>query len=149
MERWNEIEWITGDAWYVPASDLLTDRYVVRLGDNPSCECPDYTHRHRSCKHLFAAQIADAKSRTCDCCGARVLGRFLSEVTEDDGLLSWFPGDELCGDCVREGFGCRCDLRGDVACVAQGSCGGVAFKTIEVGPGSFGSGLRLFCCAVW
>jgi hypothetical protein len=28
----------------------------------------------------------------------------LSEVTEDDALLSWFVGDELCADCIRDGF---------------------------------------------
>ncbi len=30
--------------------------------------------------------------------------RFTSEVREDDGLLSWFPGDVLCADCIRAGM---------------------------------------------
>jgi hypothetical protein len=34
-----------------------------------------------------------------------VLGRFTTEVTEEDELLSWFPGDVLCADCIRRGFG--------------------------------------------
>jgi hypothetical protein len=33
-----------------------------------------------------------------------VLRRFTTEVSEDDGLLSWFPGDVLCADCIRTGF---------------------------------------------
>jgi hypothetical protein len=103
-ERYNEIEHIKGEAWYVPASHLLDDRYIVRLGDNPSCECADSGYRHVFCKHQVAASIAASKSRTCDCCGVSVLGRFLSEVTEDDGLLSWYPGDELCGTCISAGY---------------------------------------------
>jgi hypothetical protein len=34
----------------------------------------------------------------------RILGQFLSEVTEDDELLSWFLGDELWPNCLRAGF---------------------------------------------
>jgi hypothetical protein len=33
-----------------------------------------------------------------------VLGRFVAEVQEEDGLLSWFVGDVLCGTCISEGF---------------------------------------------
>src|SRR5262245_46774201 len=28
--------------------------YNVRLGDRPSCTCPDHTYRRRECKHLAA-----------------------------------------------------------------------------------------------
>ena len=103
-ERWNEIAHVAGDEWIVPSGNQVTGTYVVKIGDSPSCECEDHTYRRVTCYHLVAAQIADSKSRTCDCCGARVLGMFLSEVTEDDKLLSWFVGDELCGDCVRAGY---------------------------------------------
>ncbi len=103
-ERYNEITHVAGDEWYVPASALLDGRYVVRLGDNPSCECPDHEYRGATCKHIIAATIANAKSRTCSCCSRRVLGRFTEEVTEDDELLSWFPGDELCVECIRAGY---------------------------------------------
>jgi hypothetical protein len=68
------------------------------------CECDDFKHRGEPCKHVHAATLAQSKSGTCSCCGQRVLSRFLSEVIEDDGLLSWFAGDELCGDCVKAGF---------------------------------------------
>jgi hypothetical protein len=33
-----------------------------------------------------------------------VLGRFVSEVSEDDELLSWFVGDQICADCISAGF---------------------------------------------
>jgi hypothetical protein len=68
------------------------------------CECADFEHRDEPCKHVHTAALAQSKSGTCSCCGQRVLSRFLSEVIEDDGLLSWFAGDELCGDCVKAGF---------------------------------------------
>ncbi len=103
-ERYNEIEHVGGDTWSVPSSNLLTGTYLVRLGDNPSCECADYTYRQRTCKHIAAAQLAESKSRVCSCCNRKVFGRFTSEVSEDDGLLSWFVGDVLCADCIREGF---------------------------------------------
>ncbi len=103
-ERYNEVEHVGGDTWSVPSSNLLIGTYLVRLGDNPSCECADFTYRHRECKHIAAARAADSKSRTCSCCSKRVLARFATEVTEDDELLSWFPGDVLCADCIREGF---------------------------------------------
>jgi SWIM zinc finger len=78
--------------------------YEVRLGPVEACECADFEHRGKPCKHIHAAALAQSKSGICSCCGQRVLDRFLSEVTEDDGLLSWFAGDALCGDCVKAGF---------------------------------------------
>ncbi|MBV9454267.1 MAG: hypothetical protein JOZ19_09140 [Rubrobacter sp.] len=54
-------------------------------------------------KHVTAASIAQAKSVVCNCCGHRVLGRFASEVEENDGLLSWHPGQRICVDCVKGG----------------------------------------------
>ncbi len=103
-ERYNEVEHVAGNMWSVPSSNLLTGTYLVRLGDNLSCECADYTYRHRECKHIAAAQLAENKSRVCSCCNRKVLGRFTTEVSEDDGLLSWFVGDVICADCIREGF---------------------------------------------
>ena len=78
--------------------------YAVRLGPVETCECADYEHRGSKCKHIVSAAIAESKSGSCSCCGHKVLGRFLSEVQEDDGLLSWFVGDELCADCIRAGY---------------------------------------------
>ncbi len=103
-DRYNEVEHMGGDTWSVPSSNLLTGTYHVRLGDAPTCECADFTYRHRECKHIAAAQLAESKSRVCSCCNRKTLARFTNEVSEDDGLLSWFPGDVLCSNCVREGF---------------------------------------------
>ena len=44
------------------------------------------------------------KSGTCDCCGQRTLRRVLTEVLEEDQLLSWYPGERLCSDCIRAGY---------------------------------------------
>ena len=91
-------------AWLV-ASDAVPGRaYEVRLGPVERCECGHYRHRGVVCKHVYAARIAHSKSRICSCCGHRVLGRFVTEVTEDDALLSWFVGDVLCADCIRAGY---------------------------------------------
>ncbi len=45
-----------------------------------------------------------AKSGTCGCCGQRTLRRLLTEVLEEDQLLSWYPGERLCSDCIRAGY---------------------------------------------
>ena len=89
------------ELWCVPSPS--GGFYAVGL-DPERCECACYEYRGRPCEHIVAASIAKAKSRTWSCCGQRVLGRFTTEVSEDDGLLSWFPGDVLCADCIREGF---------------------------------------------
>jgi hypothetical protein len=81
-------------AWLVPAAN---DPVEV-------CECADFKHRGKPCQHIHAAVLAQNKSSTCSCCGQRVLGRFLSQVTEDEGLLSWFVGDMICADCIRAGY---------------------------------------------
>jgi hypothetical protein len=69
-----------------------------------SCECAAYAYQSGSCKHIYAALIARAKSTTCACCGNRVPWRFVSEVQEEDELLSWFVGDRLCSGCVHGGY---------------------------------------------
>ncbi len=90
-------------AWLVP-SENGGGFYEVRLSPIEVCECADFELGGPRCEHVAAAMIAQAKSRTCSCCGHRVLGRFTTEVSEDDQLLSWFPGDVLCADCIRAGF---------------------------------------------
>ncbi len=89
--------------WWVPSCSG-TSFYGVRLGPVETCECADFEYRGDPCKHVYAARIAESKSRVCSCCGHRVLGRFTTEVSEDDELLSWFVGDVLCADCIRAGF---------------------------------------------
>jgi hypothetical protein len=89
---------------WIIASDTLAGRaYEVNLA-RESCECADHQHRGAVCKHIVAATLANSKSSLCSCCGHRVLKRSLSEVVEEDELLSWFVGDQLCADCVRAGY---------------------------------------------
>jgi hypothetical protein len=90
--------------WRIPSRTTEGKTYGVRLGPVERCECRDYEFRGVKCAHIVAASVAQAKSRVCSCCGQRVLGRFLSEVTEEDALLSWFIGDELCSDCIKDGY---------------------------------------------
>ncbi len=102
-EHANEIRFERG-SWYVPSNSVEGRFYAVRLGPVESCECPDHTYRGARCQHVTAAVVARAKSTKCACCGNRVPWRFVSEVQEEDELLSWFVGDRLCSDCVRGGF---------------------------------------------
>jgi len=102
-EHADEIRFEHG-AWLVPSNSVEGRFYAVRLGPVESCECSDHTYRGAKCQHVTAAVIARAKSTTCACCGNRVPWRFVTEVQAEDELLSWFPGDRLCGDCVCGGY---------------------------------------------
>jgi SWIM zinc finger len=102
-ERWNEFRFEHG-FWFVPSTTVEDKFYAVRLGPVERCECPDYEHCGAKCLHIYAAAIARAKSTTCACCGNRVPWKLVTEVTEDDCLLSWFVGDRLCADCVHGGY---------------------------------------------
>ncbi len=105
-ERAHDFRFVSG-VWFVPSASTGYRTYAVKLEPVESCECKDFEYRghdYGPCKHIVAGRIAHAKSRVCSCCRRRLLGRFLSEVTEDDGLLAWYPGDALCGDCIRDGF---------------------------------------------
>jgi hypothetical protein len=101
-ERSDDFRYRQG-AWLIPSENGV-GVYEVRLGPVETCECKDHGFRHRACTHITAANIAQSKSVVCSCCGLRVLGRYTTEVTEDGELLSWYPGDVLCGTCVRGGF---------------------------------------------
>ena len=102
-ERWQEFHFEAG-TWYVHSRTVKGRFYAVSLEPIEACECRDFEVRGEPCLHITAARIAHAKSRVCSCCRNRVLGRFLSEVTEEDGLLAWFVGDEPCGDCIKAGY---------------------------------------------
>jgi SWIM zinc finger len=91
-------------AWIIASDTVLGRAYQVRLGPIETCECSDYQYRGAACKHIFGARIAHSKSRVCSCCGSRVLGRFATEVVDEDELLSFFVGDVLCADCIRNGY---------------------------------------------
>jgi hypothetical protein len=97
--RWTEFRFEHG-SWFVPSTTVEGRFYAVRLGPVERCECPDYEHRGAKCLHVTAATIARAKSTACSCCGQRVPWKFVTEVTEEDCLLSWFVGDRLCSDCA-------------------------------------------------
>jgi hypothetical protein len=89
--------------WLVPSGTETGRHYEVRVGssrhpERSRCECTGYQH-HEHCSHLVCAQIAHRKSAVCDSCGERHWWPELTEVQEDDELLTWFPGDRLCDDC--------------------------------------------------
>lgn len=60
-EYGDEIRFEDG-VWLVPSCSNLTSVYEVTLGLRPSCECKDFDyHGHRGpCKHIRAAQLAEA-----------------------------------------------------------------------------------------
>ena len=66
--------------WLVPSQHDATSVYEVRLGRRESCECFDYGRRQGSCKHVYAATIARAKTARCDGCGERLPMSGLLEV---------------------------------------------------------------------
>ncbi len=91
--------------WLVPSGSESGKAYEVRTGSRPErdrCECIGHQH-HGHCSHHVAAQRVAKKSAVCDACGKRCWWSELREVEEDDGLLSWFPGDRLCRECIRAG----------------------------------------------
>ena len=91
-----------GGRWLVPSGSETGRFYEVRVGSRPErhrCECRGFA-LHRHCSHLVAAERVARRSAVCDCCGSRCWWPELTEVTEDDGLLAWFPGDLLCSSCI-------------------------------------------------
>lgn len=74
--------------------------YVARLGKRHECECVGFVN-HRHCSHIVYAEIAARKSAVCDGCGERRWWPQLRVVEEEDGLLSWYPGDVLCDTCLK------------------------------------------------
>lgn len=49
-----------GDAWLVP-SQTTNVKYRVRIGDEPSCPCEDFTLHQQPCKHVLAARLVCAR----------------------------------------------------------------------------------------
>lgn len=92
--------------WLIPSGSESGKLYEVRVGtveDRHRCECIGFVH-HRHCSHVEAARRAAKLSAVCDACGTRVWWSELRQVEEDDELLSWYPGDVLCGACIAAGF---------------------------------------------
>ncbi len=91
-----------GGRWLVPSGTDAGNVYEVRTGTRPErnkCECRGFAS-HKHCSHVIAAERVARRSAVCDGCGDRTWWRDLSEVTEDDDSLTWFPGDRLCGGCL-------------------------------------------------
>jgi hypothetical protein len=87
--------------WFIPTQNDETSVYEVVIGRRgESCECSDFEFRGQSCKHVFCALIARAKTSSCDCCRKRFPNREIIEVTEDHESLTWFPGNLLCEECA-------------------------------------------------
>lgn len=53
------------DGLYVVPSQFnpTQTKYKVRLGENPSCTCPDYETRRDKCKHVYAAEYSVRRER--------------------------------------------------------------------------------------
>lgn len=45
------------NAWHVPTSTPGKRGYTVRLGEQPSCTCPDHETRGCKCKHIYAVEF--------------------------------------------------------------------------------------------
>jgi hypothetical protein len=98
--RGDEIRHYRGTVWSVPSCGG-EGVYLVEITSGV-CTCPDLPPKGESCKHSYAALIANAKSATCDGCGDRVPRRDLVEVTEDHESLTYFQGDALCESCASD-----------------------------------------------
>ncbi len=89
-----------GGRYIVPSGTEANGLYEVRVGVRRNrCECRGF-FSHKHCSHVVAASRVAKKSAVCDSCGARRWAHDLIEVTEDDGSLTWFPGDLLCKGCI-------------------------------------------------
>ena len=99
VERFEEIaRSFRAGAYRVP-SCTSSATYTVRLVPEAYCSCPDF--RGGECKHVMAARVVRKRTAPCSNCGRRFRYRELTEVGEDHGNLTWFPGDRLCGGCVH------------------------------------------------
>ena len=45
------------DVWRVP-SQYGNGKYIVRIGENEACSCPDYEERQQKCKHVYAVEFS-------------------------------------------------------------------------------------------
>jgi hypothetical protein len=91
-EHAGEIRFEDG-VWLVPSQHDTTSVYEVRLGRRgEDCECRDFERRHRSCKHVVAARIAEAAHQD--------HGLYIDYPVEEELLaaveytLSWFEAWE-------------------------------------------------------
>ena len=98
-ERGPEMECVAPWTWTVP-SCTGSRVYTVDLKAG-SCTCPDHRRRGEACKHLYAAEVARAKTGECDGCGRRFPRRELTELNEDNhDDLTYFHGQQVCPECA-------------------------------------------------
>ena len=92
--------------YLVPSGTTPDLTYEVRVSpmrpERDKCECQGFA-AHGHCSHHVAAQQVARRSAVCDACGSRRWWSKITEVFEDDGLLSWYPGDRVCQACIRSG----------------------------------------------
>jgi hypothetical protein len=100
----DELTYMGGGRWLIPSGSESGKVYEVRVSttrpERQRCECTGFQH-HNHCSHLVAASLAHERSAVCDYCGERKYWQELTEVQEEDELLSWYPGDVLCWSCTR------------------------------------------------
>ncbi|MDQ3833341.1 MAG: hypothetical protein M3315_06855 [Actinomycetota bacterium] len=75
---------------------------MARPGKRDECECVGFVN-HGHCSHIVCAEIAARKSAECDGCGELRWWPQLRVGEEEDGLLSWYPGDVFCDTCLKAG----------------------------------------------
>jgi hypothetical protein len=99
-----ELQYLGAGKWLIPSGSESDKVYEVRVStarpERQRCECTGFMH-HDHCSHLVCAELAHKKSAICDGCGERKYWPELTEVQEEDELLSWYPGDVLCWSCCR------------------------------------------------
>jgi len=60
-----KVKQVRADEWAVPSLDT-GHTYVVKVGENFSCTCPDHETRGCKCKHLYAVQYVIERERNSD-----------------------------------------------------------------------------------
>jgi hypothetical protein len=98
----DELVYLGSGRWFIPSGSGQGKGYIARPGRRPECECQGFSS-HKHCSHVACAEIATRKSAVCDECGERCWWPQLRVVEESDELLSWYPGDVLCRECVGAG----------------------------------------------
>ena len=96
--RGEEIRHVRGTVWVVP-SCRGEGVYLVDVASG-CCTCPDTPPEGESCKHVYAAIVARAKTAGCAGCGVRVRRGELVEVEESHDSLTFFEGDQVCEECA-------------------------------------------------
>src|SRR5215207_9187117 len=100
----DDLEYGGAGRWLIPSGTECSKVYEVTVGIRREnrCECVGFAN-HDHCSHVVCASIAHKRSAICDSCGKRHWWSKITEVHEEHGLTSWYPGDRLCRTCIRDG----------------------------------------------